>query len=257
MNLDKIKSIGLAQVKSKQSIGNKWIELPDCSKFGDVDGNLTVPVTQVIQLRDDLSNAIIATCKGAMPMPWPAPPLPWNYWNDTDGNRPQSVIYDPILKIPTGIPDGEHQLAIDANGTVTHSQNPVGPKGDFYNVWNYPYQSKDTQWDFAGAQNPYTSVPYPVPSTAWTGIPTVTQNETPPVATLLQFDNMSQRKWVELPDCAGNEGEVSLKGNIVDGKVTYNEAPSGATAATCKKRPGVSTDQSAASALESMTPTAQ
>ena len=48
MNLDKIKSIGLAQVKSKQSIGNKWIELPDCSKFGDVDGNLTVPVAQVI-----------------------------------------------------------------------------------------------------------------------------------------------------------------------------------------------------------------
>ena len=42
MGLDKIKSISLAQTKQKSNMRNKWVELPDCAKFGDVDGNLTV-----------------------------------------------------------------------------------------------------------------------------------------------------------------------------------------------------------------------
>ena len=88
MPLERIKSIGLAQVNNKHRMNNKWVELPDCSKFGDATGALTVPENQVIQLKDDLSNAIIATCKGPMPVAWPPAPVPWNFWYDLDGNRP-------------------------------------------------------------------------------------------------------------------------------------------------------------------------
>ena len=43
MYLDKFKAIGLAQINSNSKINNKWTELPDCSKFGDATGALTVP----------------------------------------------------------------------------------------------------------------------------------------------------------------------------------------------------------------------
>ena len=43
MPLERIKQIGLAQVNNKHRMNNKWVELPDCSKFGDATGALTVP----------------------------------------------------------------------------------------------------------------------------------------------------------------------------------------------------------------------
>ena len=72
----------------------------------------------------------------------------------------------------------------------------------------------------------------------------------------MYLEDLNQKRWVELPDCEGKPGEVALKSNIFNGNLTYGEAPSGATQATCKKRPGVSTDKSAEAALDSMTPKA-
>lgn len=120
---------------------NKWTELPDCSKFGDKDGKLTVPENQVIPLFDDLSNAIIATCKGPPPSPWPEPAPAWNFWDDTAGPRPERPVYDNVMHANRTIPDNEHQVSQDSEGIVEHSKNPVGPLGTFYNEWNYPYQS--------------------------------------------------------------------------------------------------------------------
>lgn len=57
------------------------------------------------------------------------------------------------------------------------------------------------------------------------------------------------KKWVELPDCVGNTGEVKLLPENENG-----------TVATCKKRAGVDDSgksQAAASALDSMTPKAE
>ena len=54
----------------------KWVELPDCSKFVDETGAFVDPTN--IQLKDDLTNAIIATCKGPMAqVPPPPPPVVW------------------------------------------------------------------------------------------------------------------------------------------------------------------------------------
>ena len=86
-----------------------------------MNGNLTVAADLVIPLFDDLSNAIIATCKGPMPTPWPTPPLPWNYWNDTDGPRPEFPIYDNVMHANATIPDGENQVSQDSEGVVAHS----------------------------------------------------------------------------------------------------------------------------------------
>jgi hypothetical protein len=162
---------------------SKWTELPDCSKFGDKDGVPTLTPNLIIPLNDDLSNAIIATCKGSMPVAWPEPPLPWNYWNDTDGPKPESPVYDAVMHPNATISDNEHQVSQDAEGVVEASKNPVGPLGDFYNTWNYPYQSKDKQWDFEGATNPWRPVPLPVNPVAWIG----TYPLVPPPAALLQL----------------------------------------------------------------------
>jgi len=61
-------------------------------------------------LRDDLANAIIATCKGPEPAPGPAvcidpiaPVAPGAFVAN-----PATMIYDPVWKSDTVIPDNEH-----------------------------------------------------------------------------------------------------------------------------------------------------
>ena len=74
-------------------------------------GGLFVDPTQ-IQLKDDLTNAIIATCKG--PMVMFVPPVPQVYAGSTDTTdlyHPR--IYDDKVagtQFPNLIPDHEHQI---------------------------------------------------------------------------------------------------------------------------------------------------
>ena len=160
-----------APVLAQVSSSSKWIELPDCSRFFDAGG--VFDVTQ-IQLKDDLTNAIIATCKGPI-VAW-VPPVPQVYSgaaaDATGSNWYHPRVYDDKVagtQFPNLIPDSEHQIQQSGNGTVSFSGQNVGPQGSFFNQWNYPYQSKDTQWDFTGATDPWTPVPLPVNPVAWIG----------------------------------------------------------------------------------------
>jgi hypothetical protein len=106
-------------------------------------------------LRDDLANAIIATCKGAEPgwgpdaCPAPEPPAAGD---GTWVANAATTIFDPVVKTSTIIPDQEHQVEQASAANATHqSAQPVGPKGDFYQHWNWDHQSKDAQWNPEGA----------------------------------------------------------------------------------------------------------
>lgn len=66
----------MAAAKSGSGVRARWIELPNCDKwcnFLDVYGKAASPAIadqptgEFIPLRDDLANAIIATCKGPEP----------------------------------------------------------------------------------------------------------------------------------------------------------------------------------------------
>jgi hypothetical protein len=117
------------------------------------------PAGLYIPLRDDLANAIIATCKGPEPG-WGAnvcvdPVAP----TAPSGFVPHSAttIYDPVWKTATVIPDTEHQVqgagvhsydsADHQKAIINQTQQIVGPKGDFYTHWNWDHPSKDASWD--------------------------------------------------------------------------------------------------------------
>jgi hypothetical protein len=85
-------------------------------------------------LKDDLSNAIIATCKGPhvarnTPVvdPVTGPPTP----------KARSAIYDPVWKTHVNIPDTEHQVQQLQHGKINRTDETVGPLGDFYTNWTY------------------------------------------------------------------------------------------------------------------------
>jgi len=50
---------------------------------------------------------------------------------------PRSVIYDPVWKTSTVIPNEEHQVAGLQHGKVNKTDETVGPTGDFYMRWRY------------------------------------------------------------------------------------------------------------------------
>jgi hypothetical protein len=130
-----------AAAKSGSGVRAKWIELPNCQTFVECDTGGPVEYSavhgEVIPLAADLSNAIIATCKGPtvaepcpvdpVPIPPPAVPTP----------TPESVIYDPVWKTSVIIPDQEHQVAGLQNGTINKTYETTGPTGDFHPKWKY------------------------------------------------------------------------------------------------------------------------
>ena len=135
----------------------KWVELPNCNTRGDASGNFTNPAE--VPLQNDLSNAAIATCKGDLPVAAPAAA------NDTSSGeeskdsgaaaweaKTPSTIYDPVHKTSTAIPDHQHQVDQRSHNSTTQNRadDRPGPKGDFANTWNYPYQKAPNQWDDAG-----------------------------------------------------------------------------------------------------------
>ena len=115
-----IQTVAFASSKVRSGVRAQWTELPDCMRWcnylDDTYGKALEPAGAdqpaglYIPLHDDLSNAIIATCKGPEPG-WGAgvcidpvaPPPP-------SGFVPHSAtpIYDPVWKTQTTILDSEH-----------------------------------------------------------------------------------------------------------------------------------------------------
>ena len=130
-----------AAAKSGSGVRARWIELPDCQDhvaWDDAEGNFDPALAgtaETIPLKADLSNAIIATCKGPhVPRTTPEDPAPV-----TGANVPEerSQIYDPVYKSHFDIPDHEHQVQQLQHGHVDRTDETVGPLGDFYPKWEY------------------------------------------------------------------------------------------------------------------------
>ena len=144
-----------AAAQAESGVRARWVELPDCRHWCnhlDDDGKPNDPAgdgqpgTIYIPLRDDLANAIIATCKGPEPgygadaCVDPVPPTPPSGFVA----NPATVIFDSVWKTDTVIPDQEHQVNVYGAANATHmSEQVAGPKGDFYTHWNWEHQSKD------------------------------------------------------------------------------------------------------------------
>ena len=119
------------------------------------------------------------------------------------------------------------------------TEQVAGPKGDFYTHWNWEHQSMDAQWDHEG---PY-GVNYTEPEMPTEGarpvdgsasdvvIGSVLPNAEAPAAVValqLEFMESHDKKWVELPDCAGAGDEITLAADLANASV-----------ATCKTRPAL------------------
>jgi len=122
----------MAAARSGSGVRARWVELPECSRFcnflDQTTGKVNLanpaqdqPAGDMIPLRDDLANAIIATCKGPEPGWGPnACPAATPAATDNSGNwvaNSPSTIYDPVWKTATIIPDTEHQV----QGAGVHS----------------------------------------------------------------------------------------------------------------------------------------
>ena len=136
----------------------KWIELPNCQTMVADGPIMTYDTThgEVIPLLADLSNAIIATCKGPSVAHNPGPDVPPT---PITTNIPvaQSQIWDPVWKTDTIIPDQEHQVGPLQHGVINKTAETAGPNGDFANAWKYtngaaqPYQESGASWSAEGA----------------------------------------------------------------------------------------------------------
>ena len=134
-----VNSFARAAAKSGSGVRARWIELPDCQQmvnWDSGDDTFQAKYGEVIPLKADLSNAIIATCKG----PHVAQNSPVPVLNPLAGIPTpveKSQIYDPVWKTNTVIPDGEHQVQQLQHGHVDMSEQTIGPRGDFYMKWKY------------------------------------------------------------------------------------------------------------------------
>jgi len=110
----------MAAAKSGSGVRARWIELPNCDKWlGFLDVTTGKPAAtpaagqpsgEYIPLRDDLANAIIATCKGAEPAWGPVTPAvaATDDTSTTWTANAASTIFDEVHKTATVIPDHEH-----------------------------------------------------------------------------------------------------------------------------------------------------
>ena len=83
-------------MRLNSKISSTFVELPMCASLGDIQGNFTNPAE--VPLKDDLSNAIIATCKGPLPVATPADDSAASAAETTPSTwtaKAASVIYDP------------------------------------------------------------------------------------------------------------------------------------------------------------------
>lgn len=131
-----------AQAASKEGSGvrARWVELPDCV---GTSADATVP------LLDDLSNALIATCKGkkagsynpndqytpdqTLPANMPADPT---YGNQYAGqfwiNAEPPKIYDNVIRASNHTFEAhEHHVTQTQDGNPDQTDGGEGPRGDF------------------------------------------------------------------------------------------------------------------------------
>lgn len=113
---------------------SRWVELPDCGTLGTDD----------VPLKDDLSNAIIATCKAYNPNyvpydPTTAPPPPptkveayQTQWGTNYSYWAPDPIYDPIFHTKYPIAEHEHQVVQHEQGHIESTDGSQGPHGDWY-----------------------------------------------------------------------------------------------------------------------------
>lgn len=111
----------------------KWVELPNCS-YGTL-GQDDVP------LKDDLSNAIIATCKAYNPTATaPAPGEPGEsttqtyqkQWKNDYTHWQSGPIYDAVMYTSKPLVDHEHQVTQHQDGHIDPTDGSEGPHGDWY-----------------------------------------------------------------------------------------------------------------------------
>ena len=183
-----IQTAAYAAAQEGSGVRARWIELPDCKSAA----TLSLPD---IALKEDLSNAIIATCKvfrGIYVTPAPTPA-------DTS-RRTDLKIYDAVIHPWKNIviPNEEHQVTQQEEGELDPSGNGTNPVTDDYNTHEFNARDKAGNMDFLQ----------------------------------LERSDSSEKKWVELPDCAGASGEVPLQEDY-----EFGHSPLNASWATCKTRP--------------------
>lgn len=214
-----ISSSAMAAAKAGSGVRARWTELPDCQDFvtfdsGDVTFDPTLSGTaETIPLLDDLSNAIIATCKGRyVPRATPVPVVVAG----PNTVKERSVIFDNVWNTAVVIPDHEHQVKVLQHGHVDITDQTDGPKGDFYPAWKYnedgsplqPFQdalagggqvTKVNAWDHAGP----AGINYTV-----TAMPTNYNNS-------LQTtfgEQLPRNTGTPMPNAAGNVAHVTPTG---------------------------------------------
>lgn len=211
-------------------LNSKWVELPDCG-YGTLGAD-------EVPLASDLSNAIIATCKGYDPLkqaperfPEPVPTAQQTYqeqWGKNYTYWQAAPVFDPIFLHKTPLQDHEHQIVILQHGHIDPTPASNGPAADWY-MHGKPLA--DSQW---------------VPKTL---VQIYQDKEDPSEIQVIQLEKEDKGKWVELPDCDGSAGEKPLRDGVAN-----------ASWATCKVNPNVShtgKKREAAEALDSMTPKAE
>lgn len=121
----------MAAAKAGSGVRARWVELPDCFQkwCNFIDSSTGAPWATAVDgqptgvyepLRDDLANAIIATCKGRKPAGGlnevgcsrtvdPNAATDDSSTGTWTANAP-STIYDPVWKTTTVIPNHEHQV---------------------------------------------------------------------------------------------------------------------------------------------------
>ena len=165
-----------AAAQEGSGVRARWVELPDCKSAA----TLALPD---IELKADLSNAIIATCKvfkGIYPDPVPAVP-------DTT-RRTDLQVYDPVIHTSIIIPNEEHQVTIQEQGQVDPTGQGNNPVADVYNG------IEQAARDQAGNKE----------------------------LLQLSREDSSKTQWVELPDCSGASGEIPLVDDVEFGHSPLN-----------------------------------
>jgi hypothetical protein len=122
----------------------KWVELPNCG-YGTLAGD-------EVPLKDDLSNAIIATCKAYNPTatapapPAAEPPATATYraqWGKDYNHWEPAPIYDAVMYTSKPLVDHEHQVTQHQDGHIDPTDGTEGPHGDWY-MFGKPHG--DDQW---------------------------------------------------------------------------------------------------------------
>ena len=206
-----------AQVDS--GVRHRWVELPNCDSTG--------PLTAGdVALKEDLSNAVIATCKSytfdpnaTAPQTLQEQPLP----TPPSAEYEPKPIYDPVMHEvdgPGAIPSHEHQVTQHQNGTVEATTGIAeSPAGDFERPVTV---DAGEQWEDQQPLEPVTTLPAGTASEALVGV-SVQDMWAPEDTVVLQMQKKG--KMVELPDCVGDDGEIAL-----------TESLDNTTVATCKTR---------------------